>query len=184
MSGAILHPNESLAQRFAKTAAVFPGNNALFVNGLYYSYRELLEMAEEICSNIPQDKRYRRIGIYGHSDVYTYASIIAVNLYGAAYVPLNTAFPPSRNQKMVEQCGLELILNSGEIELTGLYAAETATTDECYILFTSGSTGEPKGVPVSNENVRHFFNYFLQEYDFHEQDKFLQVYELSFDVSV
>lgn len=184
MSGALLHPNESLAQRFAKTAAAFPDNNALFINGVYHSYSALLELAQKICSDIPQDPRYRRIGIVCNSDVYTYASILAVNLYGAAYVPLNAAFPPVRNQGIIRQCGLELILNSGENEWTGLHADEMDAQTECYILFTSGSTGEPKGVPVPAENVRHFFNYFLREYDFSEKDKFLQVYELSFDVSV
>ncbi|MBK6835712.1 MAG: AMP-binding protein [Bacteroidetes bacterium] len=53
-----------------------------------------------------------------------------------------------------------------------------------YVIYTSGSTGKPKGVPISRNNVNHLFNYYLGEYDFNANDKFLQSYELSFDVSV
>jgi len=55
-----------------------------------------------------------------------------------------------------------------------------------YIMFTSGSTGMPKGVGVSNYSVNHFF-YIHHEtdlFDFGPSDRFLQVYDLTFDVSV
>jgi acyl-coenzyme A synthetase/AMP-(fatty) acid ligase len=51
-------------------------------------------------------------------------------------------------------------------------------------LFTSGTTGEPKGVELTNSNINHFFRYQLTHYDFNQEDRFLQVYELTFDVSI
>ena len=70
-------------------------------------------------------------------------------------------------------------LKAGQVELEPKNNSQLA-----YVIYTSGSTGKPKGVPISRRNVNHLFNYYLREYDFNFNDKFLQSYELSFDVSV
>jgi amino acid adenylation domain-containing protein len=53
-----------------------------------------------------------------------------------------------------------------------------------YLLFTSGTTGEPKGVPISNGNVRSYLRYVGGRYDITEQDRCSQEFELTFDLSV
>jgi amino acid adenylation domain-containing protein len=53
-----------------------------------------------------------------------------------------------------------------------------------YLLFTSGSTGIPKGVPVSHKNVTSYIHYISTKYDFKETDKFSQTFDLTFDLSV
>ena len=54
-----------------------------------------------------------------------------------------------------------------------------------YVLFTSGSTGMPKGVPISLQNIRAFAeNIEGMNLDISEQPRFLQVFELTFDLSV
>lgn len=52
-----------------------------------------------------------------------------------------------------------------------------------YILFTSGSTGQPKGVPVSHKNLYSFLTYLQKQYDLNPEDRFSQTYDLSFDPS-
>ncbi len=207
---------------FLRSVASHPHNNALFVNNRYYTYQQLWQIVIRIHQQIPPEKILQHIGIYCSEDVTTYAAILAVNLYGAAYIPLNNKFPVSRNKNMIEQCQLKLILTSVEnphlresaggidIVLTGdsdtpnsqldkidLESADAASRiliqqnnyrkvnqPIAYILFTSGSTGEPKGVPVSHINVNHFFYFFTENYDFNSDDKFLQAFELTFDLSV
>jgi amino acid adenylation domain-containing protein len=51
------------------------------------------------------------------------------------------------------------------------------------LLFTSGSTGEPKGVAVSQQNVRSYVEYASERYQVNEHDRCSQSFDLSFDLS-
>jgi D-alanine--poly(phosphoribitol) ligase subunit 1 len=201
-------PSPPIAYLVFENVLSIPNNTALVINKNEYSYYNLWQLVNRIYQLIPTDKTYNHIGIYCNDDVQTYASIIAVNLYGAAYVPLNNLFPAARNKNYAKQCNLELILSSTQnddlkIIAENIHVINTSINEILmsektinfvdyrktfqpisYILFTSGTTGNPKGVPVSHNNLFFFFNYFLKHYKFNSDDKFLQVYELSFDVSV
>ena len=52
-----------------------------------------------------------------------------------------------------------------------------------YLLFTSGSTGDPKGVMVSQANVAHFVDAMAERYGVRESDRFSQMFDLTFDLS-
>jgi amino acid adenylation domain-containing protein len=71
-------------------------------------------------------------------------------------------------------------LGAGE----GLEPLPVFPSDPAYLLFTSGSTGTPKGVAVSHANVRAFLDAIAQRYDFTEDDRFSQTFDLTFDLSV
>jgi len=61
------------------------------------------------------------------------------------------------------------------------------TVDEdaiAYLLFTSGSTGTPKGVMVAHRNATAYISAMIQRYDLSENDRFSQLFEMTFDVSV
>jgi amino acid adenylation domain-containing protein len=53
-----------------------------------------------------------------------------------------------------------------------------------YLLFTSGSTGVPKGVPVSQDNVVSYLHYVTNRYDISPEDRFSQMFDMTFDLSV
>ena len=56
--------------------------------------------------------------------------------------------------------------------------------DVAYLLFTSGSTGTPKGVAVSHKNVLSFLDYMVDHYAVNEDDRFSQMFDMTFDLSV
>jgi amino acid adenylation domain-containing protein len=61
---------------------------------------------------------------------------------------------------------------------------DTSPQDVAYLLFTSGSTGEPKGVPVTHANVAHFLNAMIERYGIMPGDRFSQMFDTTFDLSV
>lgn len=72
-------------------------------------------------------------------------------------------------------------------DLTGLPESsplDVAADDIAYVLFTSGSTGLPKGVPITHGNVAAFLGHILDRYQLDETDRFSQTFALTFDLSV
>lgn len=62
-------------------------------------------------------------------------------------------------------------------------AVEVARDSIAYLLFTSGSTGEPKAVMVSHANVLHYVDYVTKRYGFNSSDRLSQTFDLTFDLS-
>lgn len=187
-----------LALGFTKSCSSFPVHHALFINGCHYTYQDLLAKAETVFAQLNKKDLPAYIGIYTGESVWTYAAILAISMSGAGYVPLNPKLPDQKLQNIITSVDLKLILTENKISFAhnaveliidtksteGQKTKIVQRQDVAYVLFTSGTTGEPKGVPVSKKNCFAFFEHFAKNFDFNQNDKFLQPYELSFDVSV
>ena len=84
----------------------------------------------------------------------------------------------------VRQWAPHRVVGARELGAGRLESLPVRATDPAYLLFTSGSTGTPKGVAVSHGNARAFLEAVTERYDFAEDDRFSQTFNLTFDLSV
>lgn len=143
------------------------------------------------------------VGLYVERSLEMVVGMLAVLRIGAAFVPLDLAYPSERLSFMLEDTGAGVILTfsalrddlsfGGGVQVVcldeeipdspeGLQAGQTEATDLACILYTSGSTGRPKGVEVPHRSiVRLVMNTDYTRFD--DTRVFLQLVPISFDVA-
>ncbi|MFD4789930.1 AMP-binding protein [Streptomyces sp. NPDC058459] len=196
------HPG-TLHAWFAASAGRHPDRVALEADGQALTYRELDEYSARVAAGVLRacPGPPRRVGLLAGRRPATYAGYLAIQRLGATVVPLNTAWPGARNASVARRAGLDLVLTDGtggahQLSVPLLDLADVAGDSAggplpsgevgapAYILFTSGSTGAPKGVPILHDNVVPYLAHVIDRYEVGPGSRLSQTFDLTFDVSV
>jgi amino acid adenylation domain-containing protein len=166
----------SIQERFAAQARRTPGAVAVRSGGCRLTYRDLDEQANRLAHHLIG------LGVQADTPVAVLLerspdlviATLAVLKAGACYMPLHTAYPLERMQQIMDRCGGPVLVTNQVAQAKGLprtgQVVLVDTTDVtarpahdpqrvahpdqlAYVIHTSGSTGEPKGVAVSHRDV-------------------------------
>lgn len=184
------------------------------IDGGKLTYRELDRLSNRMARGLLDRGLGRRdiVGIFNSKSPLGFAAMLAALKLGAAYVNLDDQNPSHRIDLMLRTCRPRLILTDGmlapaladisneagavPVTLSDLAAdtrfsaeplAETARvvgSDPAYLMFTSGSTGVPKGVMIAHQSVLNFINWSKETFDIQPNDILTNVNPIYFDNSV
>jgi len=199
-----LPPGQLVHERIQEQAQGCPQDIAIVAGGKSLTYEEMESQAEDIAVHLSTlgVGPGSLVGVCLQRTTRLPAAVLGILKAGAAYLPLDPDFPPSRLRYMIEDSGVEIVLSDclsrGLVEeaVTHLIAVDqplpphsalprraASPQDLAYVIYTSGSTGNPKGVMLEHEQVCNFF-LGMDERLGTEPGVWLAVTSLSFDISV
>jgi D-alanine--poly(phosphoribitol) ligase subunit 1 len=156
------------------------------------TYGELIRRSDALAAHLgrvlPDDES--PVAVLGHKEPEMLVAFLGAVKAGHPYVPVDTALPPRRVERIVTLSGARLTLTPAGVAALSdgsepAPARRLGPSDPYYIIFTSGSTGEPKGVVITLGCLTSFLTWMLAEQPLAERrETFLNQAPFSFDLSV
>lgn len=187
-----------------------PNAKAVIFEKEWLTYHELNARANQLAnylrnSGVVPDAL---VGICMESSIEMIIGLLGILKAGAAYVPLNPTYPSDRVAFILQDTGVKILLTQSRLAAKFItYSAHIVSLDDemegslqswdrdnltctttpanlAYIMYTSGSTGQPKGVQVAHHNVVSLFFSTEALFKFDEHDVWTLFHSFGFDFSV
>lgn len=183
------------AQQWSAKAAVVSGTGTL-------SYGELAVHSNKIANHFSSlgIGRGQFVGLGLHRCLDLPAALLGIIKSGAAYVPLDPAYPAARLGQMIASAKLKYVLTHRElagqfpdviaicldevVNASGEYVKDAHDKDDLiYAIFTSGSTGQPKAASVYHRGFENLLDWYSRELSLGPDDSTLVISSPSFDLT-
>jgi len=168
--------------------------------------RRANQLANVLCERIKGEKSGRLVGVSVERSLDMLIALIAVLKAGCAYVPLDPMHPAARLRHILSEADVAALISDGSEnallvgpgvplidvrkERAPIAAASIAVPRHksnaeglAYVMYTSGSTGLPKGVEISHRAVVNLLTAMAREPGLNASDVFLAVTTISFDIA-
>ncbi|WP_236575791.1 MULTISPECIES: non-ribosomal peptide synthetase [Paenibacillus] len=201
---------------FEENARKNPDRVAVVYKGESLTYGELNERADRLARILARKGagRERIVGIIATPSLEMIVGTLGILKSGAAYMPIDPAYPADRISYMLEDSGTELLVTEPKVKLDGqvrfqgetVCAAQASVDtvseaedsgvetqrvreypgpdDLAYVIYTSGSTGRPKGVTVEHRSLVNLCAWHIREFNVTDRDRATKYAGFGFDASV
>lgn len=200
----------NVLEYLAEAAQRTPGGTAVVDEFGSYTYKQLQDDSAAYGAALAKyDVANRGVVIMVEKSYDTLAIMLGTLFASGYYVPVDPSVPHARLEHIVEALGNPLLVTTEgtlrdlrledvceAVSLEALRSLRAGmrqcdaveptslSVDPAYVLFTSGSTGVPKGVAISHGAIISFIDEFVSEFKFERDDRFANQAPFDFDVSV
>jgi amino acid adenylation domain-containing protein len=198
MSLGLLQPVVDVLTRSPRATAIWDAEDSV-------TYHELGETASKIAAALPSSGSAPFAAVLAERGTPAYLAFVGALWSGRGFCPLDPSFPPARNLDMLERSDADVLIadplhldaakvlaagctrtvevvSTGDLPASGI--DPRPARDVAYLQFTSGSTGQPKGVAITHANALYYVRYITSRYGFGPSDRCSQAWPLTSDASV
>lgn len=199
---------KTLHQLLEEQVLKTPDNTALWQDDRKMTYDELNRKANQLAFYLQEKgvKNGDNVGLLVDRGFEMIIGMYGILKAGAAYVPIDPEYPVERQQYIIGNSAISLVITDGDypvvkesanaftfVEIEPHRLADypdgnpelaKPTTDLAYIIYTSGSTGRPKGVMIPHNAAVNLVEWVNETFAVNENDRLLFITSMCFDLSV
>ena len=197
---------EDIMDAFNDNLSKYPNNKLVSYNDKSYTYSESAFIADKIAKRLKEleiEEQDNIAFLVDRSELYL-LSILGIISMGAVYVPLDDAHPDDRIQFILEDTKSKVVIVSDETyerakiiaddaallnisdilkdEIKTLSNLPVISSSLICILYTSGTTGTPKGVKITRKSLVNYIGYYVKKSGISHDDVFALYASIGFDV--
>ena len=206
MNNSVLEWLSDIADKFPEKRAIVDENGSI----TYCQYRDKAQAIAGKILEITEGETKKPVVVYLEKGKEVLVSFLGIAFSGCFYSPIDVDMPAMRANKILEVLNPQIVITdkkyrsefeqfkftgsvieyediipcTGDEEIIRNYVDKIVDTDLLYVLFTSGSTGIPKGVSISHRSVIDYIDWVSETFNITEQDSFGNQAPFYFDNSI
>lgn len=191
---------KTIIDLFKEKVALNPEKTAIICDDKKLTYKELDILSNKFANYLQKNYNVEpgnNISIILDRSIELIVVILSVLKCGCSYVLVDTSHPMDRKKYMIENSDSEYVISNLDFDFNNLIHIDDIlnlnisenykvpkinSNDNMYLLYTSGTTGNPKGVTITHKNFHNYVLGISQVVDYSEDKTVLSMASISFDV--